>query len=80
MATLNIRGIDDEVAQKVKLAAAARGMTIGQYVAALYCLHRALLDLANWEEKVAHDPDALFSVHPDSQEILEGAGLPVIFT
>lgn len=80
MATLNIRGIDNEVAQKVKLAAAARGMTIGEYVAALYGLHRALVDLAAWEEKVARHPDVLVSVHPDFQEILEGVGLPVIFT
>jgi len=80
MATLNIRGIDDEAARNIKLAAAARGVTIGQYVAALYSLHRAVIDLATWEDKLERDPDALMAVHPEAHEILEAAGLPVIFT
>lgn len=41
MATLNIRNIDNNAAERAKRAAAARGMTLGQYVAALVSLHDA---------------------------------------
>lgn len=41
MATLNIRNIDDKAVARAKQAAAARGMTVGQYVAALVLLHDA---------------------------------------
>lgn len=40
--TLNVRGIDDAAAQRIKRAAAARGMTIGEYLARLVDLHDAI--------------------------------------
>jgi hypothetical protein len=41
MTTLNIRNIDDKAVARAKQAAAARGLTLGQYVAALVALHDA---------------------------------------
>jgi hypothetical protein len=46
MATLNLRGFDDEVAKGIKHSAGARGMTLPEYVAALYRLHRILVEAA----------------------------------
>ena len=37
--TLNVRGIDAEAAARIKRAAAARGVTIGEYLASLVALH-----------------------------------------
>ncbi len=39
MATLNIRNIDDDAVARLKTAAAARGLTVPQYVALLVDLH-----------------------------------------
>lgn len=44
MATLNIRNIDDDAAERIKRAAAARQMTLGAYIAALADLHRRAVD------------------------------------
>lgn len=38
---INIREIDDQAGARIKAAAGARGMTIGEYVAALVKLHDA---------------------------------------
>jgi len=35
MSTLNVRGIEDEAAERIKRAAAARGITIGEFLARL---------------------------------------------
>ena len=43
VATLNVRPIEDAAAARIKRAAAARGLTIGQYLAKLSQLHEALL-------------------------------------
>lgn len=40
--TLNIRNIDAAAAQAIKQAAAARGMTLAEYIAALSALHEAM--------------------------------------
>lgn len=47
MATLNIRNIDSETVMQVKRAAAARQMTLGQYIARLADLHDAMRQLAD---------------------------------
>lgn len=41
MTTLNIRNIDEAAVARIKRAAAARDMTLGQYLAALSLLHDA---------------------------------------
>ncbi len=41
LTTLNVRGIDRAAVTRAKRAAAARNMTIGQYIAALVALHEA---------------------------------------
>lgn len=43
MASLNVRPIEDEAARRIKRSAAARGLTIGQYLAKLSELHEGLL-------------------------------------
>jgi hypothetical protein len=40
--TLNVRGIDPTVARRIKAGAAARGLTIGAYLARLVALHDAM--------------------------------------
>jgi hypothetical protein len=45
--TLNVRGIDANAAERIKRAAAARSMTIGQYLARLVDLHDAMRALAD---------------------------------
>lgn len=50
--TLNVRGIDSSAARAIKAGAAARGLTIGQYLHRLVLLHVAVRELA------AHDPRA----------------------
>ena len=42
MTTLNIRGIETDAAARIKRAAQARGMTIGEYLARLVDLHDAV--------------------------------------
>ncbi len=44
---LNIRGIDPALVLEIKASAAARGMTLGQYVGALARLHTACRGLAD---------------------------------
>jgi hypothetical protein len=46
-ATLNIRGIDANAAERIKRAAAARNMTIGKYLAQLVNFHDAMRSLAD---------------------------------
>lgn len=47
MTTLNVRNIDDQAAERIKRAAHARGMTVGQYLAKLIDLHDAMRALAD---------------------------------
>ena len=41
MTTLNIRNIDEKAVVRLKRTAAARGLTLGQYIAKLAALHDA---------------------------------------
>ena len=79
MATLNIRGIDLDAVKGIKLAAGARGMTIGQYVAALYQLHQVAIRTAVYEDKIDRDPEVLVAPATETKDLLADAGLPVIF-
>lgn len=45
--TLNIRGIDDEAAERIKARARIRGMTLAQYLTALVSFHDAARALAD---------------------------------
>lgn len=45
--TLNVRGIDAAAATRIRQAAAARGLTIGVYLARLVALHDAMRALAD---------------------------------
>jgi hypothetical protein len=45
--TLNVRGIEAEAAKRIKRAARARGMTIGEYLARLVELHVTLCEQAD---------------------------------
>ena len=47
--TLNIRNIDEAAVTKLKRAAAARGMTLGVYVARLADLHEVVREWADGE-------------------------------
>jgi hypothetical protein len=54
--TLNIRGIDAKAVARAKAAATARGMTLGEYIAAVIVLHdamRALADSGRHDQVVA---------------------------
>jgi hypothetical protein len=54
--TLNIRGIDAKAVTRAKAAAAVRGMTLGEYIAAVIALHdamRALADSGRHDQVVA---------------------------
>ena len=75
MATLNLRGFDDEAARGIKLAAGARGMTLPEYVAALYRLHRVLVEAASHGYPGESNPETDLAIH-----FLLGADLPLIFT
>ena len=63
LTTLNIRNIDADAVARAKRAAAARDMTIGEYVARLVDLHdamRAFADTAHAEGyQVATELEAL---------------------
>lgn len=45
--TLNVRGIDSEVVERLKRGSQARGWTLAQYLAALVSLHDAMRALAD---------------------------------
>lgn len=49
--TLNIRGIDAGHAREIKRAAAARGLTIAQYLGRLLLLHAAIRDAARTDAR-----------------------------
>ncbi|MPZ14003.1 MAG: hypothetical protein GEU73_06200 [Chloroflexi bacterium] len=42
MAAMNIRVIEDGAAERIKLAAEARGITLGEFMARLIALHEAM--------------------------------------
>lgn len=50
--TLNVRGIDGKAAARIKAAAAARGMTIGEYLGKLVTLHDDMRALAEDQTNV----------------------------
>lgn len=52
LTTLNVRGIDAAAVRRAKTAAAARALTIGEYLARTISLHdamRALADSGAWD-------------------------------
>lgn len=58
--TLNVRGIDAGAAERIRRAAAARGLTLGAYLAALVQLHDAMRARADHgDAKIAGELEAL---------------------
>jgi len=47
MTTLNVRGIDEQVVERLKRAAQVRGWTLAQHLAALAGLHDAMRALSD---------------------------------
>ena len=72
MATLNIRGLDESIVRGVKVAAAAHGMTLPEYLSALFRLHRAVVESA---AESAADPETALA-----RVFLDEAKLPLVVT
>ena len=72
MGTLNIRGLEEDTARGVKVAAAAHEMTLPQYLTALHRLHRAVVEAA---AESTSDPETVLA-----REFLDAAGLSLVVT
>jgi plasmid stability protein len=60
MATINIRNIDDAAHRRIRAAAAARGWSLGRYLAQLSLLHEAVRARADaGDEALRAELDAL---------------------
>jgi hypothetical protein len=63
---LNVRSLSPATAQRIKTAAAARSLTLGQYLGRLVELHDAIRRLAPADPKIA--------------QVLKGLGLETVST
>src|SRR4030042_1268599 len=72
MATLNIRGLAEPPVKGIKVAAAAHGMTLPQYITALHALHLTVVAAA---AESGADPETILA-----REFLDAVSLPLVVT